>query len=280
MSEHTTVPAVPTWDLADRMRKSLRHTDIGVQDMADYLGVGQIANDHLHRHGVPDTLHSLSGSLHESAESTRAAGPLATTALPSRLRSSRGGPTMHRIIAAAATAFLLAACGSPAQVVGTADPSSSSTGGAASQAAATAEAKAAKVGSAITLDGNNEGEHQSVTVVKVVQSPKSGNQFDAPKAGTRWVAVQLRIKNTGTVALELTPDFNSRVVDAEGQSYTSTLLGAATSAGPAFVGGAKLAPGKTSLGVVVFEVPKAAKVTGYQYDGSVLGGSTGEWAIG
>jgi transcriptional regulator with XRE-family HTH domain len=32
---------VPRWDLADRMRKSLRDADIGVQDMADYLEVSR-----------------------------------------------------------------------------------------------------------------------------------------------------------------------------------------------------------------------------------------------
>lgn len=41
MSEQTTRADAPTWDLADRMRKSLRHSDIGVQDMADYLGVAR-----------------------------------------------------------------------------------------------------------------------------------------------------------------------------------------------------------------------------------------------
>lgn len=29
----------PEWDLADRMRKSLRHAGLGVQEMADYMGV-------------------------------------------------------------------------------------------------------------------------------------------------------------------------------------------------------------------------------------------------
>ena len=30
---------VPEWDLADRMRKALRASGIGVQEIADYLGV-------------------------------------------------------------------------------------------------------------------------------------------------------------------------------------------------------------------------------------------------
>ena len=38
MSETLTVPE---WDLADRMRKALRESDIGVQEMADYLGVAR-----------------------------------------------------------------------------------------------------------------------------------------------------------------------------------------------------------------------------------------------
>lgn len=39
MSEQPVSPAVPSWDLADRMRKSLRHAGIGPAQMADYLGV-------------------------------------------------------------------------------------------------------------------------------------------------------------------------------------------------------------------------------------------------
>jgi transcriptional regulator with XRE-family HTH domain len=41
MTEQPDAPAVPSWDLADRMRKSLRHADTGVQEMADYLGVAR-----------------------------------------------------------------------------------------------------------------------------------------------------------------------------------------------------------------------------------------------
>jgi transcriptional regulator with XRE-family HTH domain len=31
----------PTWDVADRMRKGLREANVGVQEMADYLGVAR-----------------------------------------------------------------------------------------------------------------------------------------------------------------------------------------------------------------------------------------------
>jgi transcriptional regulator with XRE-family HTH domain len=39
MSEQPDTEGLPKWDLADRMRKSLRATGISVQEMADYLDV-------------------------------------------------------------------------------------------------------------------------------------------------------------------------------------------------------------------------------------------------
>jgi transcriptional regulator with XRE-family HTH domain len=41
MTQQPDAPAVPSWDMADRMRKSLRHADLGVQEIADYLGVAR-----------------------------------------------------------------------------------------------------------------------------------------------------------------------------------------------------------------------------------------------
>lgn len=41
MSEAQTAAAVPEWNLADRMRKALQVSGIGVQEMADYLGVAR-----------------------------------------------------------------------------------------------------------------------------------------------------------------------------------------------------------------------------------------------
>ncbi|MEX3644501.1 helix-turn-helix domain-containing protein, partial [Mycolicibacterium porcinum] len=41
MSTSTEGLHVPTWDLADRLRKSLREANLGVQEMADYLDVSR-----------------------------------------------------------------------------------------------------------------------------------------------------------------------------------------------------------------------------------------------
>lgn len=37
----TTTTQVPDWDVADRLRKALRTADVGVQEMAEYLGVSR-----------------------------------------------------------------------------------------------------------------------------------------------------------------------------------------------------------------------------------------------
>lgn len=40
MSEQPTV-GIPQWDVADRMRKALRHSGVGVQEIAEYLDVSR-----------------------------------------------------------------------------------------------------------------------------------------------------------------------------------------------------------------------------------------------
>lgn len=41
MSEQTSIATVLEWDIADRMRKAMRVSGVGVQEMADYLGVAR-----------------------------------------------------------------------------------------------------------------------------------------------------------------------------------------------------------------------------------------------
>lgn len=41
MSEATTTTRIPEWDLSDRLRKALRESGVGVQDMAEYLEVSR-----------------------------------------------------------------------------------------------------------------------------------------------------------------------------------------------------------------------------------------------
>lgn len=43
------------WDIADRLRKALRVADLGVAEMADYLGVSRnTVGRYINGHGIPD----------------------------------------------------------------------------------------------------------------------------------------------------------------------------------------------------------------------------------
>jgi len=56
MSQQTIEPgSVPEWDVADRMRKTLRTANLGVQEMADYLDVSRNTGltDHCALHDDP-----------------------------------------------------------------------------------------------------------------------------------------------------------------------------------------------------------------------------------
>jgi len=55
-TEVTPGVAVPEFDLADRMRKALRTSGVGVQEMADYLGVARnTVSTWINGRIVPDT---------------------------------------------------------------------------------------------------------------------------------------------------------------------------------------------------------------------------------
>jgi len=56
MSEMQDVSTIPLeWDVADRMRKSLRASGVGVQDMADYLGMSRNSiSNWINGRAVPD----------------------------------------------------------------------------------------------------------------------------------------------------------------------------------------------------------------------------------
>jgi transcriptional regulator with XRE-family HTH domain len=60
MANETLTPddagGTPEWDLADRMRKALRESGIGAQDIADYLGVSRTSvSSWINGRGVPST---------------------------------------------------------------------------------------------------------------------------------------------------------------------------------------------------------------------------------
>ncbi|MCX4747102.1 DUF4352 domain-containing protein [Kitasatospora sp. NBC_01287] len=151
------------------------------------------------------------------------------------------------------------------------------TGGAASTGKAPS---VAKVGDTIALKGQDQGSADDVTVVKVVDNAQSTpDGFGKPADGKRWIAVQFRLKNTGTAAYSDSPENGATVADDKGQSYTSVV--ADTTAGQSFASPVNNAPGDTALGFITFEVPADAKIVKAQFTlDSGFADQTGQWNLG
>jgi hypothetical protein len=138
----------------------------------------------------------------------------------------------------------------------------------------------ARVGTPITLSGNGSGQQLAVTVTKVIARARPGDQRTSASSGARLYAVQFRLRDTGSAAYSDAPSNGAVVTDSLGQSYGAVL--ADTAAGcPSFPGTESIAFGSSGLGCIVFEVPKAAKITQVQFTlDSGMGPDTGRWNIG
>ena len=138
----------------------------------------------------------------------------------------------------------------------------------------------AKIGSVITLSGNDSGEQMAVTVTKVISSASPGDEITAAPAGDRLYAVQFRLHDTGSAAYSDSPSNGAEVVDSAGQSYQASITDTAAGC-TTFPASENIAPGSSGLGCIVFEVPNAAKVTAVQFTlDSGMGPQTGQWSVG
>jgi len=143
---------------------------------------------------------------------------------------------------------------------------------------ATTPATTAKVGETITLNGNAPGSKAAVTAVKVIDPTASTDGFSTPAAGSRYVAVQFQIQNTGTAAYDDSPSNGARVTDVSGQQFESSLV-SSVSAGPVFPATVKLAPGEKALGYIVFEVPASSNVAAVQFAMDSGFADSGRWTV-
>ncbi|MFJ8627488.1 DUF4352 domain-containing protein [Kitasatospora sp. NPDC093550] len=138
---------------------------------------------------------------------------------------------------------------------------------------------AASIGSTLTLPGQKPEESEEVTVVKVVDPARAKETFESPAAGTRLVAVQFRLHNTGTAVYKDSPSNGARLVDSEGQQFTASVA-TETSAGPGFPGSVTVPPGDTALGYITFAVPASSTVAKIQFTlDSGFAPSTGQWTV-
>lgn len=140
---------------------------------------------------------------------------------------------------------------------------------------ATTESPKARVGSTVSLEGQEDGVKVDATVVKVVDPAPPGD-FLTPKG--RIVAIQIKLTNTGTRPYDDSPGNGAKLVDGDGQSFNATTL--ESGAGPA-MGTVTITPGDSRLGFVSFDVPKEAVLSKFQLAlDSGFANETGEWLLG
>jgi hypothetical protein len=181
------------------------------------------------------------------------------------------------LAASAASVLLLAGCGSLGTKVNTTannTPAANSTGD--TKAAAS---KKAGLGDAITVT-DPSGVSLAVTLVKVDAGAKSTDEFSTPDAGDQYYAAQFRIKDAASAAWADSPSNCAVVKDGKGQTFQSTIV-TSISSGPLMTDSANIAAGDSTLGWIVFEVPKGDTVTTVQFTPlSGMGSDTAQWSIG
>jgi hypothetical protein len=190
---------------------------------------------------------------------------------------------MRRLVLAVPVLLLASGCSAVSKGGVKTTPNQPAANTTSQAAAATTLAKAkpaAKIGDTISANGSSDGEQLAITLVKIVDPASSANQFLTPAAGNRYVAVQFRLKNTGTGSYSDDPDIDVAAIDGAGQQYDAS-LGATTSAGAKLNSNLDIAQGDSVLGFEVFEVPKAQKIVKVQYKLNMgLGGDVVQWTIG
>ncbi len=103
-----------------------------------------------------------------------------------------------------------------------------------------------KVGDALQLNG------LTVTVATADVNAKPGNEFIKPKAGDRFVVVQVLYENTGSDTVAYNP-FDWKLIDSSGFSYNSTYAGVDQE-----LHSGDLSSGEKARGYISYEVPQSA----------------------
>jgi hypothetical protein len=125
-----------------------------------------------------------------------------------------------------------------------------------------------KVGRTVTLSGADDSGgadrlRLAVKVKEIVSTATGHGAFQQPRKGERFIAVRFMLKNVGDAAYDDSPTYGANIVDGTGRTYDPTV--ATVTAGPGFPKVVKLRQGQARSGLIVFAVPKKAKVVSVRY---------------
>ena len=153
----------------------------------------------------------------------------------------------------------------------TASTSKTSSSSKASSTAATAH-----VGATVDVGGSKG---LAVTLNQVIDPASGADQYTTADAGNRFVAVDVKIVNNGTAAFSDDANSDVTLIGTDNQSYTAD-FDSVSECTNFNSGQYTLAPGESSTGCVVFQVPDGVNTAKVQFQTqSGLSQSTGEWLV-
>ena len=180
-------------------------------------------------------------------------------------------PAMNRLVwtLIIATVAILPSCSSDSI---TSTPDEQETTGSTATAGGDAEAS---VGDTITLHGELEPGLEIATTVASVVDPAKG--FFKAEEGTRYVAVEVHLENTGSIDYGDAPTNGAVLIDESSHQY-DTWIGSGVELN--LDGLVRLAPGDERVGYIVFQVPRSETPASIQFTlESGFASETGEWSL-
>jgi len=180
---------------------------------------------------------------------------------------------MRRSVLVIALAATLAGCSGS---TGTAAPPATTSPAPTESASGSPAPKSASVGGTIALRGLDEGLVVDVTVVKVIDPYQLESKVLVPEKGTRLVAMQLKLTNTGTAAYSDSPANGAVLYDVDDVKWQSVVTGESSA-----LVSVTLSPGGSRTGLVYFQLPTKLRIARFQLTlNSGYGPETGEWNLG
>jgi hypothetical protein len=101
--------------------------------------------------------------------------------------------------------------------------------------------------------------------VTVWDSINTNNEYETPKQGQRFIAVELGITNTSPNTVSSDADVDTTVIGTNGQTYTSALGDERAGCTDFDYGSFTLVPGGKETGCVVYELPEGVKAATVQF---------------
>jgi hypothetical protein len=197
----------------------------------------------------------------------------------SKDKSNKGWFGRHKVLTIVGVIVVLIIIGSVAAsnnktTVNTTASTSSS--GSSSKSNSSSSNPTAHVGSTIDVGGSKG---LAVTLNQVIDPASGADQYTTPNAGNRFIAVDVKIVNNGTAAFSDDANNDVTLIGTDNQSYTADFDNVSECTN--FNSGQyTLAPGESTTGCVVFQVPDAINTAKVQFQTqSGLSQSTGEWLV-